>query len=71
MDIAKKGLNALRDPQYSRYVAPALLLFDAVLCGLVVWKVPCKFLFLQLIGFCVISGRFGQQSVRFSLPLVE
>lgn len=34
-DVAN-GRNAL-----SKLVAPALFLLDAVLCALVIWKIPC------------------------------
>lgn len=33
------GRNAL-----SKFVAPGLFLLDAVLCALIIWKVPCELL---------------------------
>lgn len=40
LDIAKG-----RHP-YSFIIPISLWLFDAVLCGLIIWKVPCKHLYL-------------------------
>lgn len=41
--VVRLGLDVAngRHP-LSRFVAPLLLLFDAVLCALVIWRVPCR-----------------------------
>ena len=41
MDLLKQALNIAGDPKQTRWICPLLLLADAVLCCLVVWKVPC------------------------------
>jgi hypothetical protein len=42
LDVAN-GRHAL-----SKLVPPALLAFDAVLCALVIWKIPCRLSSYQL-----------------------
>lgn len=39
-DILAQGLDILTNPKHTRWIAPLLLAVDAVLCAVVVWKVP-------------------------------
>lgn len=36
-----QGIDFATNPKYTRWISPVLLAFDAVLCGLIIWKVPC------------------------------
>lgn len=42
MDLLRQALQLAGDPKQTQWVCPLVLLADAVLCGLVVWKVPCR-----------------------------
>lgn len=42
-DILAQGLDILTNPKHTRWIAPLLLAVDAVLCAVVVWKVPCMY----------------------------
>jgi alpha-1,3-mannosyltransferase len=42
MDLIRRGLSIAKDPKQARWIAPSLLFIDAILCGLIIWKVPCK-----------------------------
>jgi alpha-1,3-mannosyltransferase len=42
MDAIKRVFQIVRDPKQTRWIAPTLLAADAVLCGFVIWKVPCR-----------------------------
>ena len=42
MDYYNNAVDILTNPKHSRWVTDCLLLAEAVLCALVVWKVPCK-----------------------------
>lgn len=41
-DHYQLAYNVATNPKWSRYVAPALLLTDTVLCGLIIRTVACK-----------------------------
>lgn len=41
MNIVRQGLEVARDPWHTRWICPLLLLADAGLTSLVVWKIPC------------------------------
>lgn len=41
-DHYQRALAFATDPKWSKYVAPALLLADAVLCGLIIRTVACR-----------------------------
>ncbi|KAF1993306.1 glycosyltransferase family 58 protein [Amniculicola lignicola CBS 123094] len=40
MNLITQSLDLVRNPKNTRWLAPLLLVADAVLCGLVIWKVP-------------------------------
>lgn len=42
MDVFQKCLAIAKDPWHTRWICPLLLLADAGLTALIVWKVPCK-----------------------------
>lgn len=42
MDLVRQGITIARDPKYSTYLCLLLLLFEAVLCPFIVWKIPCE-----------------------------
>jgi hypothetical protein len=35
-------LGVAIDPKHMKWLAPLLLAVDAVLCALIIWKIPCK-----------------------------
>lgn len=39
------SINTLRDlltnQKYTRWIAPLMILGETVLCGLIIWKIPC------------------------------
>lgn len=41
MDLVKQGVSIASNPKYARWLCPLLLVADAALCGLIIWKVPC------------------------------
>jgi len=41
MNIVRQGLEVARDPWHTQWICPLLLLADAGLTSLVVWKIPC------------------------------
>lgn len=41
MDVFQKCLAIAKDPWHARWICPLLLLADAGLTALIVWKVPC------------------------------
>lgn len=41
MNIIKRGIGIASDPKQMRWICPLLLVADAALCALVVWKIPC------------------------------
>lgn len=42
MDLIKNAFKIASDPKQSQWIAPLLVAGDAVLCGLIIWKIPCK-----------------------------
>lgn len=40
MDLVKQGVSIASNPKYARWLCPLLLVADAALCGLIIWKVP-------------------------------
>ncbi|EKG13022.1 Glycosyltransferase ALG3 [Macrophomina phaseolina MS6] len=40
MDLVKQGVSVATNPKYARWLCPLLLVADAALCGLIIWKVP-------------------------------
>jgi alpha-1,3-mannosyltransferase len=43
MDLYQLAVDVATNPRHSRWIAPLLILADAILCGLVIWRIPCKF----------------------------
>ena len=43
-ELGKYGLDVMMNPAHTKWVAPALLVIDAVLCALIIRTVDCKFL---------------------------
>lgn len=46
--IGRRGLDLLMNPVHTRWLAPLLLVVDAVLCALIIKTVPCKHYFLNV-----------------------
>ena len=42
MDLVKSLVRVASDPRQTRWLCPLLLVVDVVLCGLIIWKVPCE-----------------------------
>lgn len=42
MDLLSQAGQCVVNPRYTRYLAPLQLLGEAVLCSLIIWKIPCK-----------------------------
>ncbi|KKY26816.1 putative dolichyl-p-man:man cpp-dolichyl mannosyltransferase [Diplodia seriata] len=40
MHLAKQALSIATNPRYARWLCPLLLIGDAALCGLIMWKIP-------------------------------
>ncbi|EOD46918.1 Glycosyltransferase family 58 [Neofusicoccum parvum] len=40
MDLIKQGVSIASNPKYARWLCPLLLVADAALCGLIIWKIP-------------------------------
>nr|OQO20250.1 hypothetical protein B0A51_13398 [Rachicladosporium sp. CCFEE 5018] len=40
MDLIREGISIAQDPKQIRWIRPALVASDAVLCLLIVWKIP-------------------------------
>ena len=41
MSLLQTGLDIARNPKHTRWIGPLLLVADAALCALVIWKIPC------------------------------
>lgn len=42
MDAVRQLFDIARDPRQSKWISPLLIAVDAALCGVIIWKVPCK-----------------------------
>jgi hypothetical protein len=42
MDLYEKCSDIARNPWHTRWICPLLLLADAGLTALIIWKVPCE-----------------------------
>ncbi|KAF2808232.1 Lethal(2)neighbour of Tid protein [Mytilinidion resinicola] len=40
MNIINQALDLASNPKHARWLSPLLLVVDAVLCGLIIWKIP-------------------------------
>ncbi|KAF2180046.1 glycosyltransferase family 58 protein [Zopfia rhizophila CBS 207.26] len=40
MDLINQGLEVARNPKHARWISPLLLVTDAALCGLIIWRIP-------------------------------
>ncbi|KAF2268831.1 Lethal(2)neighbour of Tid protein, partial [Lojkania enalia] len=40
MSLINQGLDIARNPKHTRWISPFLLVVDASLCGLIIWKIP-------------------------------
>ncbi|KAI9842600.1 MAG: dolichyl-P-Man:Man(5)GlcNAc(2)-PP-dolichol alpha-1,3-mannosyltransferase [Sclerophora amabilis] len=40
MGLVQQGIHIATNPNCAKWIAPLLLVGDAVLCGLVIWKIP-------------------------------
>ena len=45
MDLYNRAIDIAVNPKHTRWLSPVLLVADACLCVLIIWKVPCKLLF--------------------------
>lgn len=62
--------NVLTNPKHSRWVADCLLVGEAVLCALIIWKVPCK-LRSQFDFFPAQSLCFSETRLTLAIPDTE
>lgn len=42
MDIKSRIWDFCEHPRHTKWIAPILVLGDAFLCALIIWKIPCK-----------------------------
>ena len=42
MDLYNRAIDIAVNPKYTRWLSPLLLVADACLCVLIIWKIPCK-----------------------------
>lgn len=42
MDLYHQAIDLASNPKHTRWLSPLLLLADAVLCALIIWKIPCE-----------------------------
>ncbi|KAI9870310.1 MAG: dolichyl-P-Man:Man(5)GlcNAc(2)-PP-dolichol alpha-1,3-mannosyltransferase [Pleopsidium flavum] len=40
MDLYAQTIDLLTNPKHTKWLSPALLAFDALLCALIIWKIP-------------------------------
>ena len=70
MDLVKQALHIASDPRQNRWICPLILLADAALCCLVVWKVPCTcpnsipYLFLEEIRRMNLAKTKSSQTLK-------
>ena len=41
MNLIEQSVDLARNPKHTRWLSPLLLILDAALCGLIIWKVHC------------------------------
>lgn len=41
MDLYHKAVDIASNPKHNLWLSPLLLVADAALCGLIIWKIPC------------------------------
>lgn len=46
MDLKHFLRDLCMNPRHTSWAAPLLILGDAVLCALIIWRVPCEFSFV-------------------------
>lgn len=42
MHLYNQAIDLANNPKHTRWLSPLLLLADAALCALVIWKIPCE-----------------------------
>src|SRR5271154_3117254 len=42
MDTYKAAIDLATNPKHTRWLSPTLIAAEAVLCGCIIWKVPCR-----------------------------
>lgn len=42
MDLYQLVADLCTNPKHTRWIAPLIILADAFLCGLIIWKIPCE-----------------------------
>ena len=42
MHLYNQAIDLASNPKHTRWLSPLLLLADAALCALVIWKIPCE-----------------------------
>lgn len=42
MDLYNRAIDIAVNPKHTRWLSPLLLVADACLCVLIIWKIPCK-----------------------------
>ena len=42
LDLYEQAIRISCDPKNTQWVSPLLLVTDATLCALIIWKVPCR-----------------------------
>ena len=42
MHLYNQAIDLASNPKHTKWLSPLLLLADAALCALVIWKIPCE-----------------------------
>lgn len=42
MDLYHQAIDLASKPKHTRWLSPVLLVADALLCALIIWKIPCE-----------------------------
>lgn len=42
MDLYDQVIDLASNPKHTRWLSPLILLADAALCALIIWKIPCE-----------------------------
>ncbi len=73
MDLYKKGIDLAINPKHTRWLSPLLLVADAVLCALIIWKIPCEQASDALLArpLKVFSGNAASMVLTTAIPDTE
>ena len=42
MDLKRLCCDLLLNPKHTKWIGPLLILGEALLCALIIWKIPCE-----------------------------